>query len=62
MTKCGMPNKKSASACRRQMGFTEAGRTAGEDEKNAAGVKDLETVEEPVDITVHRSQVNLRRC
>lgn len=36
--------------------FTEAGRTAGEDEKNAAGVKDLETVEEPVDITVHCSQ------
>ena len=36
--------------------FTEAGRTAGEDEKNAAGAKDLETVEEPVDITVHCSQ------
>lgn len=36
--------------------FTEAGRAAGEDEKNTAGAKDLETVEEPVDITVHCSQ------
>ena len=36
--------------------LTEAGRAAGADEKNTAGAKGLEGVEEPVDITVHCSQ------